>query len=469
MRDYPLVQQHRSSQPLVLGTAVYLLLWIAIFNGYPIVYFDTGEYLFDSFTLAQSPYRSIIYSLFIRLASWGMTPWLIVLAQCAITIYVLRAVFEYIVQKSPALECKRIVFLGLVTFLALATSLPWFVGQLMPDVFTGLSFLSAFLLLFHSKLSLGRTVLLSVVLAVSVGSHLSNFLSLGLVLSVVLVLRAFDSARQFWPTRSANGIVVFVLVPILASAGVMILSNWRSGYGLRLSAGAPVFLLNRLMESGLAGDYLEQQCKIQQLTPCNDLQDLQPNAAHSNFLWGSHPLLTEMGGWLGAREEASRIVSGTIRRYPIRFLAECGKNTLRQFVSFRPGRDNPPIQRADQYTVVVIEQFYPGDMPKYRLTNQWSGRLIEVSVRLYPLYNLVFWACLFTSLVLLISRHSQFEPANRLLLLTLIFLVANAFVTGSLSGVNDRYQSRVSWMVSLCCAAYLVPLLLNRWNARPQI
>ena len=134
MKDYQLVQQHRSSQPLVLGIAVYLLLWIAIFNGYPIVYFDTGEYLFNSFTLARSPYRSIIYSLFIRLASWGMTPWLIVLAQCAITIYVLHAVFEYIVQKSPALECKRLCFLGLVAFLAFATSLPWFVGQLMPDV-----------------------------------------------------------------------------------------------------------------------------------------------------------------------------------------------------------------------------------------------------------------------------------------------------------------------------------------------
>jgi hypothetical protein len=469
MKDYQLVQQHRSSQPLVLGIAVYLLLWIAIFNGYPIVYFDTGEYLFNSFTLARSPYRSIIYSLFIRLASWGMTPWLIVLAQCAITIYVLHAVFEYIVQKSPALECKRLCFLGLVAFLAFATSLPWFVGQLMPDVFTGLSFLSAFLLLFDSKLSLGRTVLLSVVLAVSVGSHLSNFLSLGLVLLAVLVLRAFDSARQFWPTRSANGIVMFVLVPILATAGVMSLLNWRSGYGFRLSAGTPVFLLNRLMESGLAGDYLEQQCKIEQLTPCKYLQDLQRNAAHDNFLWGSHLLLTEMGGWLGARAEASRIVSGTIRRYPMRFLAECGKNTLRQFVSFRPGRDNPPIQSADHYTVVVIEQIYPGDMPKYRLTKQWSGRLIEVSVRLYPLYSFVFWASLFTSLVLLISRHSQFEPANRLFFLTLIFLIANAFVTGSLSGINHRYQSRVSWMVSLCCAAYLVPLLLNRWNARPQI
>jgi hypothetical protein len=55
--------------------------WVAIFNGYPTVYDDTGEYLSISYTPWQSPYRSIIYSFFIRLASWGMTPWLIILAQ----------------------------------------------------------------------------------------------------------------------------------------------------------------------------------------------------------------------------------------------------------------------------------------------------------------------------------------------------------------------------------------------------
>jgi hypothetical protein len=462
MTNCHLVQLHKSPQPLALGIAVYLLLWIAIFNGYPTVYDDTGEYLSISFTAWQSPYRSIIYSLFIRLASWGMTPWLIVLAQCAITIYVLRAVFEYIVQKSAAIQSERFFFLGLVTFLAFATSLPWFVGQLMPDVFTGLSFLSAFLLLYDSKLSLERTVPLSVVLAVSVGSHLSNFLSLGLVLSAVLVLRAFDSARQFWPTQSAKRIVAFVLVPILTSAGAIILSNYHRGYGITLSTGTPVFLFNRLLESRLADVYLEQQCKIEQLTPCKYLHDLP----RTSFLWGPHPLLTEMGGWLGARGEASRIVSGTIRRYPIRFLAECGKQMLRQFVTFKPGVDNYPYHNGP--TVDALERLYPGDLPKYRLTRQWSGQLQLVAGRLSPLYEVVFWTSLFTCVVLLISRYSQSEPANRLLFLTLIFLLANALVTASVSLVSDRYQSRVSWMASLCCAAYIVPLVLNRWNERPR-
>jgi len=460
MANYHLLEQERPSQSLALGVAVYLLLWIAIFNGYPSVYDDTGEYLAISFAPWQSPYRSIIYSLFIRLASWGTTPWLIVLAQCAMTIYVLRTVFEYIVQKNGAIESARYYFLGLVTFLAFATSLPWFVGQLMPDVFTGLSFLSAFLLLYDSTLSIERRVLLSVVLTVSVGSHLSNFLSLGLVLSAVLVFRAFRRTRQFWPVSSAKRIAAFVLAPILASAGVVILSNHHRGYGFTLSAGTPVFLFNRLLESRLADDYLEQQCKIEKLTPCKYLQDLP----RTSFLWGPHPLLPEMGGWFGARGEASKIVSGTIRRYPIRFLVECVKQMFRQFVTFKPGVDNYPYHSGP--TVDALDRLYPGDMEKLRLTRQWSGQLKLFAGRISPYYEAMFWISLLTCVVLLITRYSQSGPANRFFFLTLIFLFANALVTGSVSLVSDRYQSRVCWMVSLCSAAYIVPLLVARWNER---
>ena len=66
MTNYPWVARRSPSRAFVLGTAGYLMLWVAIFNGYPTVYDDTGEYLSISFTPWQSPYRSIIYSLSIR-------------------------------------------------------------------------------------------------------------------------------------------------------------------------------------------------------------------------------------------------------------------------------------------------------------------------------------------------------------------------------------------------------------------
>lgn len=456
------MEHQTPSRAFVFGIAVYLMLWVAIFNGYPTVYDDTGEYLSISFTPWQSPYRSIIYSLFIRLASWGINPWLIVLAQCAITIYVLHAAFEYFVPKSAETGSGQYLFLGTVASLAFTTSLPWFVGQLMPDLFSGLAFLSAFLLLYDPSHSLERTVLLSGILAVSVGSHLSNFLSLGIVLSTVLVFRAFRSMRQLWPVSSRRRIAAFVLAPILASAAVVIACNHHAGYGFTLSAGTPVFLFNRLLESRLADGYLEERCKIEQLTPCKYLQDLP----RLTFLWGPHPLLKEMGGWLGARGEASKIVSGTIRRYPIRFLAECVKQMFRQFITFRPGVDNYPYNSGP--TVDALDRLYPGDIEKFRLTRQWSGQLKSIAERISPYYEIAFWTFFLTCLVLLVRRYSQAALANRFFFLTLIFLLANALVTASVSLVSDRYQSRVCWMLCLCCAAYALPIISDRWDKRLQ-
>ena len=469
--DFAQAPQQRPLQFLALGIAAYVLLWVAIFNGYPVVYSDTGEYLLDSFTIEPPAYRTIIYSLFIRLVSFGMTPWLVVLAQSVITIFILYAVFNYLLQNSVASERRIGVFLGLVVFLALGTSLPWFVGQLMPDVFTSLSFLSVFLLLYDSKLSLERAILISFVLSISVGCHLSHLLGLTVLLVAILVLRAFDGARQFWPTRSTKGIIGFVLVPIMASSAVVALSNWREGRGLTLSPGGPVFVLGRLIRSGLVGNYLEQQCAIEQLTPCKYLHDLP--RTENEFAWGPHPLLKEMGGWLGSKKEANRIVFGTIRRYPIRFLVECSKQMLWQFVSFKPPCALPrscpgPGNDPNEFVFKVLQQLFPGDMPRYQFARQLTGSLQKLAGRLTPFHTVVFWCSFGASLVVLITRGLRAKAANQLFVLTLIFLLSNALVTGALSGVSHRYQSRVSWLMGLCCAAYVVPVLLNRYNARSR-
>jgi hypothetical protein len=456
--------QQRPLQFLALGIAAYLLLWVAIFNGYPVVYPDTGEYLIDSLVLQPPVYRTIIYSLFIRLVSFGMTPWLVVLGQGVITIFMLCTVCDYLFQNRTASERRPVVFLGLVVFLAFGTSLPWFVGQLMPDVFTGVLFLSVFLLLYDSKLSLERTSLVSFVLSISVGCHLSHLVELTLLLVAILVLRAFEGARQFWPTRSTKGIIGFVLVPIMASAAVVALSNWHEEMGFTLSPGGHMFVLGRLVESGLVGDYLEKQCAIEQLTPCKYLHDLPRTA--DEFLWGSHPLLREMGGWLGSKKEANKIVFATIRHSPIRFLAECSKQTLRQFVSFKPGEGNSSFRSQSLFK--VFQQLFPGDIPRYQLTKQWTGSLQKFAHRLTRLHTVVFWSCLGASLVVLGTRGVRARAANQLFVLTLIFLLSNALVTGALSTIHDRYQSRVSWLMGLCCAAYVVPVLLKRQNARSR-
>lgn len=75
------------------------------------------------------------------------------IAQSVITILILHRAFNFIGRQNAPSERGVLVFMGLIVFLAFGTTLPWFVGQIMPDVFTGFSFPSLFLLLHDSKIS----------------------------------------------------------------------------------------------------------------------------------------------------------------------------------------------------------------------------------------------------------------------------------------------------------------------------
>jgi len=442
-----------------------MLLWVAVFNGYPVFYPDSSQYLSVSVDLQSPIYRTISYSIFIRLVSLGISPWLVVIAQSVITILILHRAFNFIVRQNAPSERGGLVFMGLMVFLAFGTTLPWFVGQIMPDVFTGLSFLSLFLLLYDSKISLERTVLISAVFCISVGTHITHLLTVTLLLVAIFVLRAFGVFREFWPTRSIKGIVACVLVPIMAITALLALSNWRSGFGFTLFPGKPVFLLGRLIESGLAADYLQQQCGIEELTPCKYLHNLPKTS--EEFLWGSHPLLKEMGGWNGATGEASRIVSEIIRHYPVRFAAECVRQMFRQFVAFTAGSGNYAIRSGPEFE--GFRELYPGDVQKYLLSRQSLGRLAMDAYRVTPVYTAVFWCSFAVSLMALFTKRLRVRMANQLFVLTLIFLFLNALVTGALSGVNDRYQARAAWLMGLCCAAYVIPYVSHRRNRRPVI
>ena len=66
------------------------------------------------------------------------------MAQSALTIFVLHSAFKLMSRGLVPVKREGLGFLGLIVFVAFGTTLPWFVGQIMPDVFTGLTFLSFF-------------------------------------------------------------------------------------------------------------------------------------------------------------------------------------------------------------------------------------------------------------------------------------------------------------------------------------
>jgi hypothetical protein len=461
--NQPSVLQKSKSPIFVYVVSGYLLLWVSVLNGYPVLYPDSPLYLKTSFTLHIPVFRTIGYSIFIRLVNLGNSPWPIVIAQSAIAVFVLCSAFKLLVREVIPVQREALIFLALMIFIAFGTTLPWFVGQIMPDVFTGLTFLSFFLLLYHPTMKLEGSVLTSLVFCLSIGVHITHLLAVSVLLVVVFVFRASKSFRPFWPTRSIKGIVALVLIPMMTVAVMTSLSNRHVG-GFTLSPARYVFLFARLMESGLAPAYLQQRCKTEELTPCRYLDKLPKTA--DEFLWSpTYPLLKEMGGWQGASGEASEIVFGTIRYNPLGFVKECVKQMFRQSVTFAPGEGNDPLQSVQPSSILDdFREVYPGEMPRYLLSRQSLGKLIKDREWVAPIYAAVFWCSLGVNVMALFTGHPRTRVANQLFVLTTVFLFANAMATGALQGVHNRFQARASWLMTICSAAYVIPWFAQRQN-----
>ena len=448
-----------SIPPILLYIASgYLLLWVALFNGYPLFYPDSAGYIMNSFDLKQPIYRNIGYSIFIRLVNFGASPWFIVIAQSVIAVFVLHSVFKFMIRGLGPTGRQDYVFLGLVVFLAFGTTLPWFAGQIMPDVFTGLALLSLFLLLYDPDMSLTQSVLTSLVFFISMGAHITHLLTASALLVAVFMLGIVKALRWLRPARATKEVAAFVLMPILAVGLLTAYSNWNVGYGFSLSPGGNVFLFARLMESGLAPKYLQQECKTEELTPCKHLHDPAPNV--EQILWSSYPLLKEMGGWDGARAEAGRIVSGTIRHNPLGFLADCTRQMLRQFITFTPGDENYPYLSGPDIDIFL--QLYPGEVQRYVISRQSKDKLRDDGKRVSGIDAAAFWFSLGICVIELFSRRPGRKVADQLFILSVAFLFGNALTTGALAGIYPRYQARASWLMAMCCAAYVLPYVMQR-------
>src|SRR3954463_14656444 len=114
-----------------------LLLWPAMLSGYPLLFGDSGVYLGDGIHLHMSWPRPLFYGLFMLPLHLKLTVWPVVIAQALITAVVLHVVIRCFL---PGLASWVLIVVTL--FMTVCTSLPWFVSQLMPDIFGGLMVLT---------------------------------------------------------------------------------------------------------------------------------------------------------------------------------------------------------------------------------------------------------------------------------------------------------------------------------------
>ena len=120
-----------NAAPILLSAAV--LLWPALWNGYPLVFSDTGTYLSQAIEHYLGWDRPVFYSLFLLPLHMTLTTWPVIVVQALLVTHTL-----HLVRRALLPQVSGWWLLPCVGFLSVATALPWFASQLMPDIFTPL-------------------------------------------------------------------------------------------------------------------------------------------------------------------------------------------------------------------------------------------------------------------------------------------------------------------------------------------
>ncbi len=439
---------------LIRVAAVCALLWVALFNGYPIVFSDTASYLLTGLTfIAFWPFRSPGYSLFTKLTSLGISAWLAIGVQAIIVVYVLDKTCAYLLGNER--RYRDICLLASVSVLAAFTSLPWLVSQLMPDVFAGLVFLSSFLLAFNDQLPARSRISLAAILMISTAVHTSLLPIATLFIALLIIIKLVARLRRAATLRGA--VLASLLVPLIAGGLSTATLNCRLHLGFKFSPSGQIFMLSRLFADGLAADFLRENCPRQPLIACSYLSNLP--RTQSEFLFGNHPLLEEM---VEHTDEMDEIVHGTLATHKLRFLTSSIRETFRQFAAFRTG-DEVRSYHAKEWNSAVIAQVFPGDFQAFLNSRETRGQLLPLANAAAAIDTVAFWLsvviCLAFSCIKSAGRLNQF------CYLAMAFLLINAAVCATFSGVFDRYQSRVAWLAALCATAFVCSWVKDRHRA----
>jgi hypothetical protein len=427
---------------LISAAAVFLLLSVALYNGYPTLFSDTGSYLLTGTTfVAFPPVRAPGYSIFTRWTSFEASAWWIILAQALIVVYVLRETCDYFIEDDR--KVADLCLLASVSALAMLTSLPWVVSLLMPDVFAGVVFLSAFLLVFAGKLRLIQRTSLAAILMISVSTHMSLLPISILFAAAAVALKFFMEPRAEF---SLKPVLAWLLVPVILSAITTAALNRELGLGFRVSPSRNDFVLARLFGDGLARDFLQKNCPAPQFAvSCKYVSNLP--TTQEDFLFRGlmyrdliqHP------------DEMDRIVRGTLLAHPVKFVASSARETLHQLIVFRTG-DEIRTYGAWRWNYQAVQQVFPAEFSAFQNCKEITGRLIPLANFAGALDSKIFW--LSTLACIILAWTDRFERINKLFYAAILFLVINAAICASLSGVYDRYQSRVVWLMPFCLTAY---------------
>lgn len=413
----------------------------ALWNGYPIIYFDTEDYVNMSFDGNVVVWRTMPYATFLILARPFGTLFAAVVAQSLIVTWFLHEFVAAFIRRR-----QQSIFVGIALLIAALTGLPWVTSQILANVFAGLPALGLAVLAFGERLSAPRRALLGPLIAIAIATHMSHVaVASGLLLCLVLL---WACARR-WQGVPRPSLVLVASAVVGGVILVPIIHKIATGEAFFSRAGR-VLQLALLVQDGLAQRYLNLVCPEQpQLVLC-PYADQLPRTADA-FLWAPwESPIGKIGDWSALKPDADIIVPNAVMTFPMDAAKAAAMNTIQQLASVSLGDGLVSMGKDTFSPFRALYKWYPKDVQVFEQARQQVGGLDLAGLDGIQRPIALFFQAILPFLCVIAWRRRDRNGAGMAFIMCLA-LLGNAFVCGALSNPHDRYQNRIVWIAVLTC------------------
>ena len=444
-----------------LLAAAALLLWAAIFNGFPLIFPDSGTYLGIAFGREYAVDRSSMYGFLLKPGVGAIGGagglWLALAMQTLAVAAVLLAAVRRI---APTLAPGPV--LGAVAALSLLTSLPWHAGQFMPDALSGPVLLLAWLAASRDPQAGGAPLLWLAAVAAAT-THYTHLALLGTGAgSAILVHRVFGLPLRACLRRAAAAMLALAL-----AAGALAAANGAVLGRTSVSPAGPLFLFARLHEDGLIPAWFSRRCGEGTTPTLCANRDRLPRDSQV-LLWGGARTPLHAAVWHGDDATRWRWIDemaianrGAAADHPVAFMRSAARGTSHQLFAFAALDDECPggCTSPAGGVAYILAKHRPETLAALRASRQARDTTGRALVRAVTT-PVALVSLLLLPVALTLAWRRRDSEAAALLATVAAGLLVNAALAGALSDVHDRYQSRVVWL-----APFALLWIGVRWRA----
>ena len=422
--------------------------------------------LFTTTAASRSPFYGFV--LFMLSGLGGMLP--VALVQSACAAWILWVATRLVIPGS-----RTTSFFALVAVLSVGSSLPFFAGFAMPDVFCGLALLAVVLILIgHDRLRRGEQVGLWAVLTLSMLFHRSNaVLTCGMVLSAII---SVSWAGHWRKVAARSGVVACALV---TTVGVthLVQESYRRTTGF--SQGSLPFLISRMLVDGPGKSYLTAHCPGGASPTLCAFKDQRADSVGDVLfrvetgIFGSADYNTR----LQLQRDELAFAASVLAFDPVGSAKAALANWWEQlgtYMTAEPLVDPARAKGNRFFDGPALDRLEPGLTPCMEMDGCERIPFSRLGTSVFDVHRLVILASLAVLLLCVyLLRRSILEGSSaerayagaslRAGYLILVGVVLNAAVCGIISGPEPRFQARVIWLIPMAAVLGLLAVRQARF------